>query len=107
MVTSVVTSETKIAVLETKVEAIREDIHDIKDSMNSTTAQLKTQLDTMYNASCQQHEALASEIKSLKKFRDRWGWTLITVLGLGGWMLLVLGWVIQNWQFVKKVLDLY
>lgn len=94
----------RIAVLETKVETIKEDIVEIKNDIkivhtrvDNTADELKAQLDKMYDASCAQHSQLAQEIKALKQFKSQW-----TYLIIGG--VAVLGWVSGHFEFFQKLL---
>jgi len=95
----------RVAVLETKVEAIKEDIVELKNDVKSvhsrvdnTAIELKEQLDKMYDASCSQHSALAQEIKDLKQFRSKWSY-----LVLGG--LAVLGWISGHIDFFNRLVN--
>lgn len=93
----------RIAVLETKVETIKEDIVEIKNDIkivhtrvDNTADELKAQLDKMYDASCTQHSQLAQEIKALKQFKSQWSYLI-----LGG--VAVLGWVSGHLDFFNKL----
>lgn len=95
----------RIAVLETKVEAIKEDIIDLKNDIrivhtrvDHTSEELKEQLTKMYEASCSQHSALAQEIKELKQFKSKW-----VYMSLGG--LAVLGWISGHLDFFNKLFN--
>lgn len=93
----------RVAVLETKVETIKEDIVEIKNDIkvvhsrvDNTAVELKTQLDKMYEASCSQHNQLAQEIKALKQFKSQWSYLI-----LGG--VAVLGWISGHLDFFNKI----
>jgi len=93
----------RVAVLETKVETIKEDIVEIKNDIkvvhtrvDNTATELKSQLDKMYDASCAQHSQLAQEIKALKQFKSQW-----TYLIIGG--VAVLGWASGHLDFFNKL----
>ena len=80
------TVQERVGVLETKVDGLTEKIDDIKTDVKDSHQDIKTQLKTMYDASCTQHAELATKIKDLEGFKMKW-----TYMGLGG--LAVLGWI--------------
>lgn len=80
------TTAERIAVVETQVKNLDEKIDDLQVEVKSSHSDIKTQLTSMYEASCTQHAELATKIKDLEGFRMKW-----TYLILGG--LAVLGWV--------------
>lgn len=57
------TTNERVAVLETKVD-------ELKETVKSNDAELKQQLKTMYDASCTQHAQLSKDIDSLKSYRN-------------------------------------
>jgi len=88
-----VTTVERIGVVETKVENLNEklddlkvDVKDMHDCLDKTRDNITTQLDSMYQASCTQHSALAKEIGALKSQRDRWIWTVAGVVAALGWV---------------------
>lgn len=92
------TSQSRISVLETKVESIKEDIVEIKGDIKNVQSriiedkkELTTQLEKMYNASCEQHSQLAKEIRELKQFKNKW-----IYISMGG--LTMLGWVVAYYD---------
>jgi len=93
-----VSTASRVAVLETRVDGIREDIHELKTdikevnvNVDSNKVELKEQLEKMYNASCDQHAALAKEIKEIKEFKNKW-----VYMTLGG--IAVFGWISGHWD---------
>jgi len=66
--------ETKVENLNEKIDEIKVDIKDLHDCVDRTRSSLTEKLDTMYDASCSQHKALAEEINKIKKERDRVIW---------------------------------
>lgn len=61
----------RVSVLETKVENLNTKVDDLKETLHDNNAELKTQLKTMYEASCTQHAQLSTELKELKSFKDK------------------------------------
>lgn len=57
------TTNERVAVLETKVD-------ELKETVKSNDAELKTELKKMYHASCTQHSKLSNDIESLKGYRN-------------------------------------
>jgi len=75
----------RVSVLETKIENFDEKLDDVKNDITSNHSDLKTQLKTMYDASCQQHAELAGKIKDLEGIKDRWiKWTMIVLAFAAG-----------------------
>ena len=88
--------ETKVHGLDEKIDELKIDVKDMHDCLDKTRDDLTTQLKTMYDASCNQHSALAKEIGALKSQRDKWVW-----LAAGG--LAVFGWVSGHSDIITKV----
>jgi len=80
------TVQERVGILETKVDGLTEKIDDIRTDVKESHEDIKTQLKTMYDASCTQHAELATKIKDLEGFKMKW-----TYMVLGG--VAVLGWV--------------
>lgn len=76
----------RVSVLETKVDNFGEKLDQVKEDVKTGHDDIKTQLKTMYDASCTQHAELATKIKDLEGFKMKW-----TYMILGG--IAVLGWV--------------
>ena len=76
----------RVSVLETKVDNFSEKLDEVKEDVKESHSDIKSQLKTMYDASCTQHAELATKIKELEGFRMKW-----TYMILGG--VAVLGWV--------------
>ena len=55
--------------------------------VGTNLANLKSQLEKMYDASCTQHSALSTEINALKSQRDKWVWIGATALAIVGWLV--------------------
>ena len=77
--------ETKVANLDEKLDDIKDNVKEMHDCLDKTRDTLQSQLEKMYNASCEQHAALGKELKELKKDRDRFVFMVagaIAALGL-------------------------
>ena len=75
----------RVSVLETKVENFNEKLDDIKQDVSANHTDLKTQLKTMYDASCQQHAELAGKIKDLEGFKSKWTYVIAGAIAALGW----------------------
>ncbi len=80
------TTAERLGIVETKVANLDEKIDHLQVDIKSNHDDIKTQLKTMYDASCTQHAELATKIKDLEGFKMKW-----TYMVLGG--VAVLGWV--------------
>lgn len=78
--------ETKVENLNEKLDVIKGDVKDMHDCLDRTRADLTHKLDTMYDASCSQHKALADEIGQLKKDKDRLVWLVGGGIAVLGWL---------------------
>lgn len=121
-VTSIPTQE-RVSVLETKVEVIDEKIDDLKvdvkdmhDCLDRTRDTLYEKLDIMlgeyresrdkfyahadelHKIQTAQHHELADKISDLEQFRAKWSY-----LVLGG--IAVIGWIAAYWETVVKILE--
>lgn len=76
--------ETKVANLDEKIDDLKSDVKDMHDCLDKTRDTLSSQLDKMYQASCEQHAALGKELKELKKDRDRFIFTMAGVIAALG-----------------------
>lgn len=88
----------RVSILETKVDGINEKIDDVKSDVRENHNELKTQLKTMYDASCTQHAELAKKINDIEGFKNKW-----TYIIFGG--LAVAGWVTGHFDAISKVLN--
>lgn len=66
----------RVSVLETKVDNLNDKIDNIQDNVKDNHQDLKTQLRTMYDASCSQHAELNKKITELEKFKNKWMYIL-------------------------------
>ena len=87
----------RVSVLETKVDNFSEKLDTVKEDVKDSHEDIKSQLKTMYDASCTQHAELATKIKELEGFRMKW-----TYMILGG--VAVLGWVSGHLDKITAVL---
>ncbi|NDC22868.1 MAG: DUF1515 domain-containing protein [Proteobacteria bacterium] len=97
------TTTERLGIVETKVENINEkldelkvDVKDMHACLDNTRDELKTRLDTMYEASCVQHAALAKELSSVKNEKDKWVW-------IGAGALAVIGWVSGHPAVIARI----
>jgi len=119
---TVIPTQERVSVLETKVEAIDEkldnlkvDVKDMHDCLDRTRDQVNEKLDVMlaeyrdnrekfyahanklHEEQTAQHHELAGKINDLEQFRVKW-----TYLILGG--IAVIGWISAYWETVVKIL---
>lgn len=78
--------ETKVENLNEKIDLLKDDVKEVQTRLDTKHDDLKMELEKMYNASCSQHAALAEEISSLKKLKDKWTWMIAGGIGVGGWI---------------------
>mgnify|MGYP003343337578 CR=1 FL=1 len=83
----------RVSVLETQVLNIEEKIDDIKDDVKELDEkivihnnEIKTQLKTMYDASCTQHSELAKKIGDIEKFKAKWTYMVLGGVAVAGYM---------------------
>lgn len=88
--------ETKVHGLDEKLDDLKVDVKDVHECLDKTRDDLTEQLKTMYDASCEQHSALAKEINTLKSQRDKWIW-----IAAGG--LATFGWVSGHTEILLKI----
>lgn len=84
----------RVSVLETQVVNIDEKIDDLKIGVKDLdgkivthTETLKTQLKTMYDASCTQHAELAQKIGEIEKFKNKWMYMTIGGVAVGSFLI--------------------
>lgn len=92
--------ETKVQNLDEKIDELKIDVKEMHDCLDKTRDTLTEKLNEMYNASCDQHSALAKEISALKSQRDKWVWTVA-----GG--LVVLSWASAHADSLGKILKIF
>jgi flagellar capping protein FliD len=85
------TTVERIGIVETKVENLSEKLDDLKvdvkemhDCLDKTRDDLKSQLETMYNASCEQHAELAKKIGNLEQIRQKMMWMVAGAVAFAG-----------------------
>ena len=85
------TTVERIGIVETKVENLSEKLDDLKvdvkemhDCLDKTRNDLKSQLETMYNASCEQHAELAKKIGNLEQIRQKMIWMVAGAVAFAG-----------------------
>ena len=108
--------ETKVEVIDEKLDELKVDVKDMHDCLDRTRDQVNEKLDIMlteyrdnrdkfyahanklHEEQTAQHNELADKITDLEQFRAKW-----TYLILGG--IAVLGWVSAYWETVVKILE--
>lgn len=108
--------ETKVEVIDEKLDDLKVDVKDMHDCLDRTRDQVNEKLDEMlgeyrtnrdkfYNHADElhkiqtaQHNELAGKISDLEKFKAKW-----TYLILGG--AAVVGWLIAYWDVVRKITE--
>tara|TARA_R110000868_G_scaffold103634_1_gene285248 strand:- start:109 stop:414 length:306 start_codon:yes stop_codon:yes gene_type:complete len=78
--------ETKVQNLDGKIDELKTDVKEMHDCLDKTRDSLTDKLNTMYDASCNQHKSLADEINALKSQRDKWLWTAAGAIAVMGWV---------------------
>ena len=85
------TTVERIGIVETKVENLSEKLDDLKvdvkemhDCLDKTRDDLKSQLEVMYNASCEQHSELAKKIGNLEQIRQKMIWMVAGAVAFAG-----------------------
>ena len=78
--------ETKVQNLDEKIDELKIDVKEMHDCLDKTRDSLTEKLNTMYDASCNQHKSLAEEINALKTQRDKWLWTAAGAIAVMGWV---------------------
>jgi len=85
------TTVERIGIVETKVENLSEKLDDLKvdvkemhDCLDKTRNDLKSQLEVMYNASCEQHAELAKKIGNLEQIRQKMIWMVAGGVAFAG-----------------------
>jgi predicted nuclease with TOPRIM domain len=77
--------ETKVENLGEKLDDLKVDVKEMHDCLDKTRDDLKSQLEVMYNASCEQHTELAKKISELEKIRQKTMWMVaggVAALGI-------------------------
>lgn len=77
--------ETKVENLGEKLDDLKVDVKEMHDCLDKTRDDLKSQLEVMYNASCEQHAELAKKISELEKIRQKTMWMVaggVAALGI-------------------------
>lgn len=64
--------ETKVEVVNEKIDDIKLDIKDVHMVLEKNKEELKEQLDKMYDASCEQHAMLAKKISTIEGLKEKW-----------------------------------
>lgn len=81
--------ETKVENINEKIDDLKVDIKDVHDCLDRTGENLKTQLETMHQDSCRQHDQLATKIRELEQVKRKY--TTYGIMGLA--FLAGAGWI--------------
>ena len=76
--------ETKVENLSEKLDELKDDVKEMHDCLDKTREDLKAQLETMYNASCEQHAELAKKIGNLEQIRQKMIWMVAGAVAFAG-----------------------
>lgn len=76
--------ETKVENLSEKLDDLKVDVRDMHDCLDKTRDDLKSQLELMYNASCEQHAELAKKIGNLEQIRQKMIWMVAGGVAFAG-----------------------
>ena len=76
--------ETKVENLSEKLDDLKVDVKDMHDCLDKTRDDLKSQLELMYNASCEQHAELAKKIGNLEQIRQKMIWMVAGGVAFAG-----------------------
>ena len=79
--------ETQVINIDEKIDDLKVDVKELDHKIVNHTETLKTQLSTMYTASCEQHAELAKKIGAIEKFKNQWMYMIIGGSVVGGWIL--------------------
>ena len=78
--------ETKVENIGEKVDELKSEVKELHNCLDNTRDSLTEKLDTMYNASCSQHQALADELEKIKHEKDKVVWFVGGAIALLGWL---------------------
>lgn len=76
--------ETKVENLSEKLDDLKGDVKEMHDCLDKTRDDLKSQLEVMYNASCEQHAELAKKIGNLEQIRQKMIWMVAGAVAFAG-----------------------
>lgn len=76
--------ETKVAVLDEKIDTLKGDVKDVHDCLDRTRDGIMDQLKAMHTTSCDQHNELAGKIKELERFRMKWTYMVAGAVAAAG-----------------------
>ena len=76
--------ETKVENLSEKLDDLKVDVKDMHDCLDKTRDDLKSQLEVMYNASCEQHAELSKKIGNLEQIRQKMIWMVAGGVAFAG-----------------------
>lgn len=80
--------ETKVQHIDAKIDDLKVDVKEVHDCLDRTGQDLKQQLVSMHEESCQQHTRLASKITDLEKAKQKYatyGMMALAFIAGAGW----------------------
>jgi predicted nuclease with TOPRIM domain len=79
--------ETKVEALGEKLDDLKTDVKDVHDCLDRTREGINSQLEKMYEASCEQHAQLAKKISVLEGYKTKGTYLIMGGVGVFGWMV--------------------
>ena len=90
------TQPERIAILETKVDNLKEGVDGLKDTLNETHQQMMTQLNRVQEENTREHAKVMAQLDDLMQFKNKWVW-------VGGVSLTVLSLVFGHLESIIKL----
>ena len=90
------TQPERIAILETKVDNLKEGVDGLKDTLNETHQQMMTQLNRVQEENTREHAKVMAQLDDLMQFKNKWVW-------VGGASLTVLSLVFGHLESIIKL----
>jgi hypothetical protein len=81
----VATLETKVDHICEKVTEVKVDVKEMHDCLDQTRDLVMTELKTMNKLSTEQHQALATKVTDLEKFKTKWTYLIMGAVAALGW----------------------
>jgi hypothetical protein len=80
--------EVKVQHVDEKIDDIKVDIKEVHDCLDRTGLELKAQLSSMHESSCQQHNELSTKIKEIENAKNKmmmYGMIAVAFIAGLGW----------------------
>jgi hypothetical protein len=78
--------ETKVDNLEEKIDDLKINVKDMHDCLDRTREGIMGQLEIMHKSNVDQHGEMASKIKDLEQFKQKWVYLTAGALAALGWI---------------------